>query len=80
MLSDYIRAAMKKAKYERLEDGSYFGRIPGIRGVWANEETEATCREELRNALEDWLIFSIRHGYRIPTIAGINLNAPVTTS
>ena len=36
MLTRYIEAAMAKAKYEILDDGTYFGEIPGFRGVWSN--------------------------------------------
>jgi len=40
MLTDYIRAAMRQARYRiRLEDGTYFGEIPGIAGVWANADS-----------------------------------------
>jgi len=37
MLSRYIHEAMKRARYKTLPDGTYFGQIPGIAGVWANE-------------------------------------------
>jgi hypothetical protein len=33
MLTKYIRAAMSLAVYEILEDGSYYGEIPGLAGV-----------------------------------------------
>lgn len=78
MLTEYVQAAMQKARFEVLEDGTHFGRIPGIRGVWANERTREDCERELRSALEDWLLFSIRRGDRIPKIGGIDLNLPVT--
>jgi uncharacterized protein UPF0150 len=33
MLSEYIRAALRKAKYEILpDDGQYYGEISGLRG------------------------------------------------
>ena len=37
MLTRYIREAMKRAKYKSLADGTCFGQIPGLAGVWANE-------------------------------------------
>jgi len=37
MLSRYIQAAMRQAKYKILsDDGSYYGEIPGFQGVYAN--------------------------------------------
>lgn len=61
MLTEYIRAAMRKAKYEILpEDNSFYGEIPGFKGVWANAETLEVCREELQEVLEGWLILKLR--------------------
>ena len=47
MLTSYIRAAMRQARYEIVEDdGSFYGDIPAIPGVWANAKTLEACREE----------------------------------
>lgn len=73
MLTSYIRAAMRLAKYEILEDHTYYGEISGFQGVWANAETLEACREELQSALEDWLILGLRMGHELPVVAGINL-------
>ena len=56
MLTEYIEAAMKKAKYKILEDATYFGEIPDFSGVWADESTLEDCRRVLREVLEDWLL------------------------
>lgn len=75
MLTAYIRAAMQKADYEELEDGAYYGEIPGLQGVYADEPTLEACREELQSALEDWILFGLVNGFPIPPIEGIDLNA-----
>jgi predicted RNase H-like HicB family nuclease len=56
MLTRYIQEAMGKARYKMLKDGSYFGGIPGLEGVWADERTLEKCREVLQEVLEEWLI------------------------
>ena len=76
MLSDYIRAAMRQAKYELLENGRYFGSIRACRGCWAEASTLEDCREELQSTLEDWLLLGLQMGHTIPVINGINLNRP----
>ena len=58
MLTEYIKNRLKIAKYKILKDGSYFGEIPGLLGVWANAKTG--CRIELRDVLEDWLVLQLR--------------------
>jgi predicted RNase H-like HicB family nuclease len=73
MLTSYIRAAMRLAKYEILEDQTYYGEIPDFQGVWANADSLEACREELQSVLEDWLIIGLRMGHTLPIVAGINL-------
>ena len=75
MIISYIQAAMRKAVYEILpEDGTYYGEIPGLQGVWANEPTLEDCREELQSVLEDWILVRIADHLEIPAIEGINLS------
>ncbi len=73
MLTSYIHEAMRLAKYEILEDHTYYGEIPGFQGVWSNGDTLDACREELQSTLEDWLIVGLRMGHELPVVAGINL-------
>jgi predicted RNase H-like HicB family nuclease len=74
MLTDYIQAAMRHAKYELMENGKFFARIPSCRGVWAEGNTLEDCRDELQSTLEDWLLLGLQLGHRLPVIYGINLN------
>ena len=45
--NEYIEAALKLAEYERLEDGTVFGSIPGLDGVWSNADTLGEAEVEL---------------------------------
>ena len=74
MLLEYINQAMSIAAYDKLEDGSFFGKIPQCPGVVAFGETLYKCQQELRLSLEGWLIVKIRHGDKLPVINKINLN------
>jgi predicted RNase H-like HicB family nuclease len=73
MLTNYIHAALRLAKYEIIEAGQFYGEIPGFEGVWASSATLETCREELRETLEDWLVLGLRMGHSLPVVDGINL-------
>jgi predicted RNase H-like HicB family nuclease len=68
MLITYIQNAMRLAKYEILEDGQYYGEIPGFKGVWAQAENLETCRDELQSALEDWLFLGLRMGHKLVAV------------
>ena len=65
MISEYIMKQLGRAKYKLLKDGSYFGEISGSKGVWANAKNLEECRRELKSALEDWLVFSLKDGAAI---------------
>jgi predicted RNase H-like HicB family nuclease len=80
MLIEYVNKAMRKAVYEKLEDGTYSGKISQCPGVIAFGETLYQCQEELRSVLEGWLIVKIRHGDRLPVIGGVNLNNKMPTT
>jgi len=65
---------MRRAKYEILEDdGSFFGHIPELQGVWANEPTLEACREDLESALEDWIALGISMHHSFPVLDGIEI-------
>ncbi len=74
MLTIYINQAMKKAIYELLENGTFYGEIPECQGVWANTNTLESCRQELQEILEGWLILGLRLGHTLPIIDNININ------
>jgi predicted RNase H-like HicB family nuclease len=60
MLTNYIRAAMRQARYEILpDDGTFYGEIPGFDGVYANADRLEACREELEEVLEEWILFRV---------------------
>ncbi|MBW2570614.1 MAG: type II toxin-antitoxin system HicB family antitoxin [Deltaproteobacteria bacterium] len=80
MLIEYINKAMSKAVYDKLEDGSFSGKIPQCPGVVAFGETLYQCRQELIHSLEGWLIVKIRHGDRLPVVGRINLNKRMSIS
>mgnify|MGYP001797759987 CR=1 FL=1 len=75
MLTAYIRAAMRQARYEIMEDdGPFYGAIPAITGVWVNAKSLEACREELESVLEGWLLLSIADRSSIPEIDGTRLD------
>ncbi len=74
MLTRYIQEAMRKARYKIIEDGTYFGEIPGLAGVWANERTLEKCRAVLQEVLEDWLLLKLREKEPIPKMGRIDLS------
>ncbi len=73
MLTAYINEAMARANYKILEDGTYFGEITGLSGVWANESTLEECRRALQEVLEKWLLLRLRSNEYIQQMDNISL-------
>jgi predicted RNase H-like HicB family nuclease len=74
MLTTYIRAAMRQAKYEiLLDDGTFYGEIPGFDGIYANADALEACREELEEVLEEWIFFRVSRNLPLPVVEGIEL-------
>jgi len=74
MLLEYTQAALRHAKYEILQDdGSYYGEIPECPGVYANDKALEDCRDELREVLEEWVLFRVHRNLALPDIDGIRL-------
>jgi predicted RNase H-like HicB family nuclease len=75
MLTEYIQAAMRHAKYKLLdEEEGFFGEIGECPGVWADAPTLEACRDELREVLEDWILVRARRQLDLPVIDGFDLN------
>ncbi len=74
MLTRYIQAAMHKATYELLDDGTFYGEIPPCKGVWSNADSLETCREDLQDALEEWIVLGLRLGHTLPVVNDIDVN------
>lgn len=74
MLTRYLQAAMRAGRYEILpDDGTYYGEIPGFEGVWADASTLESCREELEEVLEEWLLFRVSRQLPLPVVEGLEL-------
>lgn len=73
-MTGYINAALSLAEYDKLEDGSFAGRIPNCKDVIAFSKTRKGCEDELRSTLEDWIILGLKLGHHLPVISSINLN------
>jgi predicted RNase H-like HicB family nuclease len=73
MVTKYLRAAMRGAMYELLEEGGYYGSIPGFEGVWADAVSLEDCRDQLEEVLEEWLLFRLSRQLPVPVLDGMDL-------
>ncbi|MEH2108935.1 type II toxin-antitoxin system HicB family antitoxin [Nostoc sp.] len=78
ILSDYVDRAIAQAIYDKLEDGTFTGRIPVCKGVIAFASTLRECENELRSILEDWILLGLKLGHPLPVIDNVDLNKEPT--
>ncbi len=78
ILTGYIESALSYAEYDKLEDGSFSGRIPDCKGVIAFGKTLRECENELQSTLEDWILVGLKLGHNLPIIDGFDLNKEPT--
>ena len=70
----YMRAAMHRAQYERMEDGEWFASIPGFDGLWATGSSIEEARERLIETLDGWIPVHAWVGKnKLPDIDGVSL-------
>lgn len=69
MITEYIEAALSRAKYEIIDDEEpYYGEVPELEGVWATGKTLEQCRHNLAEVIDGWLVLSLKRGLPIPPI------------
>ena len=75
MIVDYIDRALRRATYEKLEDGTFVGEVDGLQGVLANATTLEACRDQLAEVIEGWVLFRVANGMDIPALDGVTVSA-----
>jgi predicted RNase H-like HicB family nuclease len=78
ILTEYVAQAMAVATYDKLEDGTFSGRIPGCKGVLSFGATLRLCEDDLRSVLEDWILVGLKLHHPLPVIGGVDLNKEPT--
>lgn len=78
ILTEYVSQLMAYAVYDKLEDGTFAGRIPQCKGVVAFGTTLRECEDELHSTLEDWILVGLKLGHPLPVIGEIDLNKEPT--
>ena len=74
MLTEYIEEALKRARYEIIEDEEpYYGEVEELKGVWATGKTLEECRNDLKEVIEGWILLSIKKGLPIPALGNIEV-------
>lgn len=76
MLTEYIEEALRRARYEIIEDADapFYGEIPDLPGVWASGATLENCRRELKDTVEGWILLSVKRSLPIPRLGDAEIS------
>ena len=74
MFAEYVAAALERANYKTLEDGTYAATVEGLRGVIAIGDTIEECRNDLIGVIDGWIALRLRMGRTIPPIGGLTID------
>jgi predicted RNase H-like HicB family nuclease len=73
MIRAYLDAALKRARYTNLEDGSYCAEVRGLRGVIATGTTLEACRTALQEVVEEWVLVRVARGLDVPSLGSARI-------
>ena len=73
MIGKYIDKALHRARYVRVEGGTYAATVPGLRGVIATGPTLEACRDRLAEVVEEWVLVRVSRGLAVPPIGGVRV-------
>ena len=68
MIRQYVETALRKARYEKLRDGTFYGEVPRLRGVLATGASLEACRNQLAEVVEEWVLVRVARGLRVPPL------------
>jgi len=69
VITEYIQAALSRAKFEIIKDEEpYYGEVLELKGVWATGKTLEECRHNLIEVIDGWLVVRLHRGLPIPPL------------
>lgn len=77
MIFEYVQEALRRAKYEMINDEEqFYAEIKELPGVWATGKTLEECRKNLVEVVEGWILIRIKKGLPIPLLGSYKIEEP----
>ena len=73
MIRRYVNEALRRARYDKLDDGTFCAEVPSLRGVLATGRTLEACREELGEVVEEWVLVRVAQGLSVPPLRNVTV-------
>lgn len=66
MIRQYVEEALRRARYDKLDDGTFCAEVAPLRGVLATGDTLEECRSQLAEVVEEWILVRIAKRLSVP--------------
>lgn len=74
MIRRYLDEALRRATYDKLEDGTFVAEVADLKGILATGDTLEACREELAEVIEEWILVRVSRGLTVPRIGDAEIS------
>jgi predicted RNase H-like HicB family nuclease len=72
LLDDYIDAALRTARFERIENGRrVYVELRDFPGAWADGKTRDEATKTLRQVLKGWIELQLERRQPLPRLKGV---------
>lgn len=79
MIRQYVERALRTARYDKLEDGSFCAEVPRLRGVLAVGRTLEECRDQLAEVVEEWVLVRVAKRLPVPRLGKISVRVSLAS-
>ena len=73
MITSYVDQALRRARYAQMDGGLFCATVPRLQGVIATGRTLESCRDQLAEIVEEWVLVRIARGLRVPPLGRIKV-------
>ena len=73
MIREYVDHALRRAHYDKIEDGTFCAEVAELQGVLATGGTLEECRDQLAEVVEEWVLVRVARGLAVPPLGDIEV-------
>jgi len=73
MIRQYVEAALGRARYDKLKDGTFYAEVPRLRGFMATGQRLEECRNQLAEVVEERVLVRAARGLAVPPLGRIEV-------
>jgi len=73
MITKYIDEALHRATYEVADGDAFCATVAGLPGVIATGRSLETCRDQLAEVVEEWVLVRVSRGLTVPRLGSVRV-------